>query len=232
MRDGFGEEAAEGREMGKGLEVGWRTHVAQSRDSRARHHRRGWRSGAPLCPRAEVAAPFRRGARAQSAPYDQVVVRRDRHSGAGGPATSAADAAAPHPPLRIDGGGGGVGSHIVGAGDRSSSSSPFSGVRGSTGRTPPPPRLPTPSASRMVPKAAPKCMLISTSMPCQYFGSAKGCHFGDECKCKRSDPHSVAPCKNQQGGTCQFGDKCFFRHSDTEVPQTKKGSGKGTEASS
>mmetsp|Transcript_92428 Transcript_92428/g.264916 ORF Transcript_92428/g.264916 Transcript_92428/m.264916 type:complete len:85 (-) Transcript_92428:84-338(-) len=84
----------------------------------------------------------------------------------------------------------------------------------------------------MPPKvAAPKASgvkLIATSLPCKYFGSAKGCHFGDECKFKHNDPHSVAPCKHMQGGECTFADKCFFRHTDLETPQSKKGSGKGS----
>mmetsp|Transcript_129030 Transcript_129030/g.321737 ORF Transcript_129030/g.321737 Transcript_129030/m.321737 type:complete len:91 (+) Transcript_129030:107-379(+) len=80
-------------------------------------------------------------------------------------------------------------------------------------------------------KPKPGVKLLSTSLPCKYFGSAKGCNFGDACKFKHDDPHSVAPCKHMVGGSCQFGDKCFFRHTDLETPQTKKGSGKGTSGS-
>jgi len=75
--------------------------------------------------------------------------------------------------------------------------------------------------------------LISSSLPCKYFGSAKGCNFGDSCAYKHNQPNSVAPCKNfttPEG--CKHGDKCFFRHTDMEVPQIKiKGKGKGTDES-
>lgn len=38
------------------------------------------------------------------------------------------------------------------------------------------PRAPA-SAMAAAAKAAPKCKLVSSSMPCKYFGSAKGCHY-------------------------------------------------------
>mmetsp|Transcript_25924 Transcript_25924/g.59907 ORF Transcript_25924/g.59907 Transcript_25924/m.59907 type:complete len:93 (+) Transcript_25924:117-395(+) len=79
----------------------------------------------------------------------------------------------------------------------------------------------------MPPKAT-KSKVVSSTLPCRYHGSAKGCHAGDTCAFKHDDPLAVAPCKlvNQPGG-CKFGDGCFFRHTDLEKPQSKKGSGKG-----
>mmetsp|Transcript_3054 Transcript_3054/g.5096 ORF Transcript_3054/g.5096 Transcript_3054/m.5096 type:complete len:90 (-) Transcript_3054:200-469(-) len=83
----------------------------------------------------------------------------------------------------------------------------------------------------MPPKAAPKpkAKVIASSLPCRYFGSAKGCQFGDSCAYKHTDPLAVAPCKNfSSPGGCQFGDGCFFRHTDVDKPQTvTKGKGKG-----
>mmetsp|Transcript_92676 Transcript_92676/g.241772 ORF Transcript_92676/g.241772 Transcript_92676/m.241772 type:complete len:86 (-) Transcript_92676:127-384(-) len=78
------------------------------------------------------------------------------------------------------------------------------------------------------PKAKSSVKLISTSLPCKYFGSAKGCNFADDCKFKHDNPASVAPCKLMAAGSCQFSDKCFFRHTDLETPQSKKGIGKGS----
>ncbi|CAK0881562.1 unnamed protein product [Prorocentrum cordatum] len=71
--------------------------------------------------------------------------------------------------------------------------------------------------------------LISSSLPCKYFGSAKGCNFGDDCAYKHNNPNSVAPCKNFASPEgCKHGDKCFYRHTDLEIPQEKvKGKGKG-----
>mmetsp|Transcript_96360 Transcript_96360/g.167321 ORF Transcript_96360/g.167321 Transcript_96360/m.167321 type:complete len:90 (+) Transcript_96360:90-359(+) len=81
----------------------------------------------------------------------------------------------------------------------------------------------------MPPKAAAKskAKVISSSLPCRYFGSAKGCQFGESCAYKHNDPLAVAPCRNFVAGTCTFGDKCFFRHADTDKPQTEKPKGKG-----
>mmetsp|Transcript_82522 Transcript_82522/g.230102 ORF Transcript_82522/g.230102 Transcript_82522/m.230102 type:complete len:88 (-) Transcript_82522:6-269(-) len=77
------------------------------------------------------------------------------------------------------------------------------------------------------PKAT--CKVISSSLPCKYFGSAKGCMFGDSCAFQHKDAHAVAPCKWMlESGTCKMGDGCFFRHIDLKMPQTKvKGKGKG-----
>mmetsp|Transcript_58225 Transcript_58225/g.162348 ORF Transcript_58225/g.162348 Transcript_58225/m.162348 type:complete len:89 (+) Transcript_58225:83-349(+) len=84
----------------------------------------------------------------------------------------------------------------------------------------------------MPPKATkPKavCKVISSSLPCKYFGSAKGCSFGEGCAFKHDDPLAVAPCKSMlDGGSCKFGDGCFFRHTNLDTAQTKvKGKGKG-----
>mmetsp|Transcript_51210 Transcript_51210/g.132104 ORF Transcript_51210/g.132104 Transcript_51210/m.132104 type:complete len:89 (+) Transcript_51210:138-404(+) len=76
------------------------------------------------------------------------------------------------------------------------------------------------------PKATSK--LLATTLPCKYFGSAKGCNFGDDCVYKHDDPTYVAPCKNFGAGQCKFGDKCFFRHTDLDKPKKEKGSGKGS----
>mmetsp|Transcript_40456 Transcript_40456/g.77683 ORF Transcript_40456/g.77683 Transcript_40456/m.77683 type:complete len:93 (+) Transcript_40456:94-372(+) len=75
--------------------------------------------------------------------------------------------------------------------------------------------------------------LLASSLPCRYFGSAKGCHFGDNCAYKHNEPNAVAPCKlfsTPEG--CKHGDQCFFRHTNLDVPQVKKGSGKGHDETS
>mmetsp|Transcript_62466 Transcript_62466/g.183122 ORF Transcript_62466/g.183122 Transcript_62466/m.183122 type:complete len:90 (-) Transcript_62466:199-468(-) len=71
--------------------------------------------------------------------------------------------------------------------------------------------------------------LLSTTLPCKYFGSAKGCNFGDDCVYKHDDTTYVAPCKNHGARQCKFGDKCFFRHTELESPKKSlKGGGKGS----
>eukprot|EP01084_Bolivina_argentea_P134403 237088_1 len=49
--------------------------------------------------------------------------------------------------------------------------------------------------------------------PCKFYGSVKGCKFGDKCMKSHSQPHSVPLCKlyiSSKG--CRYGDKCYDRH--------------------
>jgi hypothetical protein len=62
----------------------------------------------------------------------------------------------------------------------------------------------------------------TSSDQCLYFGSAKGCRFGADCRSKHEDPTFVGPCKYQAYGHCQYEGRCFFRHTDLDKPRKEK----------
>ena len=64
---------------------------------------------------------------------------------------------------------------------------------------------------------------VSSTVPCKYFGSAKGCALGDGCAYMHGNPNTVPQCRMfASPGGCKHGDGCFFRHvsmdeADSEV---------------
>lgn len=52
----------------------------------------------------------------------------------------------------------------------------------------------------------------SNSKLCRFYGSQRGCRFGDLCHFEHTDPNSVPLCR--LGNECTFGNKCMFRHQD------------------
>jgi hypothetical protein len=69
------------------------------------------------------------------------------------------------------------------------------------GATQGPERRPTgPTAESKAKKEGPGRKNNTSSEQCMYFGSAKGCRFGADCRSKHEDPTFVGPCKYQAHG--------------------------------
>ena len=48
---------------------------------------------------------------------------------------------------------------------------------------------------------------------CRFYGSAKGCKYGNNCNFSHNNPQSVPLCRNMQlYQSCSFGNQCSFRH--------------------
>eukprot|EP01084_Bolivina_argentea_P172100 298123_1 len=51
---------------------------------------------------------------------------------------------------------------------------------------------------------------MSQDIICRYYGSMKGCRYGNNCRYSHSDPNSVPLCYYYNN--CEFGNNCKFRH--------------------
>eukprot|EP01084_Bolivina_argentea_P014510 27121_1 len=49
---------------------------------------------------------------------------------------------------------------------------------------------------------------------CKYYGSMRGCRYGNNCRYRHSNPNDVRFCHYYNN--CQFGNNCRFRHIDFE----------------
>ena len=55
--------------------------------------------------------------------------------------------------------------------------------------------------------------MTESNRPCQYYGSAMGCRYGNRCRYSHTNPNSIKLCRfyNSSNG-CRYGNKCYYRH--------------------
>ena len=58
--------------------------------------------------------------------------------------------------------------------------------------------------------------LIDYKNGCPFYGSARGCKYGSQCRKKHENVERVPLCRWHQSKSCKFGDQCKYRHFQTE----------------
>lgn len=58
-------------------------------------------------------------------------------------------------------------------------------------------------------------MMTYQAVNCKYYGSVKGCRYGNNCRYSHSNPNSVPLCHYYgNNNNCHFGSSCKFRHTN------------------